>query len=104
MPGMNGGEAAQTIREAERGRRGGDGKEIHTPIIALTAGVMEKIATSRRADGKPAGKPDPRKVEADALNILGVVATAEEDYPAVLALALAALLVSLAVPAAAAEG
>ncbi len=52
-----------------------------------TAGVMEKIATSRRADGKPAGKPDPRKVEADALNILGVVATAEEDYPAVLALA-----------------
>jgi len=34
MPGMNGGEAAQKIREAERGTRSEEGKEIHTPIIA----------------------------------------------------------------------
>jgi PAS domain S-box-containing protein len=41
MPGMDGNEAAVRIREAERGRRNGEGKEMHTPIIALTAGVME---------------------------------------------------------------
>jgi PAS domain S-box-containing protein len=46
MPGMNGGEAAQRIREAERGSRSEEGKEIHTPIIALTAGVMENIEYS----------------------------------------------------------
>ncbi len=37
---MEGSEAARRIREAESGRRNEDGKEIHTPIIALTAGVM----------------------------------------------------------------
>jgi PAS domain S-box-containing protein len=41
MPGMDGYEAAQRIREAERGRGDEEGKEVHTPIIALTAGVME---------------------------------------------------------------
>ena len=41
MSGMNGYEAAQRIREAERRRWKEDGKEMHTPIIALTAGVME---------------------------------------------------------------
>jgi PAS domain S-box-containing protein len=41
MPGMNGDEASRRIREAESGRRNEEGKEIHTPIIALTAGVME---------------------------------------------------------------
>jgi hypothetical protein len=40
MPGMDGNEAAGRIRETERGRRNEEGKEIHTPIIALTAGVM----------------------------------------------------------------
>jgi CheY-like chemotaxis protein len=49
MPGMNGGEAAQRIREVERGRRDGEGKEIHTPIIALTAGVMENIEFSSQS-------------------------------------------------------
>ena len=39
MPGMDGNEAAGRIREAEKGGRE-EGKEIHTPIIALTAGVM----------------------------------------------------------------
>jgi PAS domain S-box-containing protein len=34
MPGMDGDEAARRIREAESGR-------LHTPIIALTAGLME---------------------------------------------------------------
>jgi PAS domain S-box-containing protein len=42
MPGMDGYEAAQRIREAERG----GGKEVHTPIIALTAGIMENKASS----------------------------------------------------------
>jgi two-component system sensor histidine kinase/response regulator len=46
MPGMDGGEAARIIREAERGKRSEEGKEIHTPIIALTAGVMENIEFS----------------------------------------------------------
>jgi signal transduction histidine kinase/DNA-binding NarL/FixJ family response regulator len=41
MPGMDGNEAARRIREAEKGRRNAEGKEIHTPLIALTAGVME---------------------------------------------------------------
>jgi CheY-like chemotaxis protein len=41
MPGMDGYEAAQKIREAERGRGNEEGKEVHIPIIALTAGVME---------------------------------------------------------------
>jgi CheY-like chemotaxis protein len=40
MPGMDGDEAARRIREAESGRRNEEGKEIHTPIIVLTAGVM----------------------------------------------------------------
>jgi CheY-like chemotaxis protein len=42
MPLMDGNEAARRIREAERGKRNGEGKEIHTPIIALTADLMEK--------------------------------------------------------------
>jgi len=41
MPAMDGNEAARRIREAESGRRNDEGKEIHTPIIALTAGVMK---------------------------------------------------------------
>lgn len=45
MPGMDGYEAAQRIREAERGRKNEDGQEIHTPIIALTAGVMESAGS-----------------------------------------------------------
>jgi len=40
MPGMDGNEAARRIREVESGRRDEEGKEMHTPIIALTAGVM----------------------------------------------------------------
>jgi len=40
MPGMDGNAAARRIREAESGRRNEEGKEIHIPIIALTAGVM----------------------------------------------------------------
>ena len=46
MPGMDGNEAAGRIREAESGRRNEEGKEIHTPIIALTAGVMENEESS----------------------------------------------------------
>jgi CheY-like chemotaxis protein len=46
MPGMDGYEAAQKIREAEMGRRNEEGKEVHTPIIALTAGVMENQSAS----------------------------------------------------------
>ena len=46
MPGMNGYEAAGRIREAESGRRSQDGGELHTPIIALTAGVMENKESS----------------------------------------------------------
>jgi two-component system sensor histidine kinase/response regulator len=46
IPGMDGYEAARRIREAERERRKGDGQEIHTPIIALTAGVMENKESS----------------------------------------------------------
>ena len=45
MPGMDGYEAARRIREAERERRKEDGQEIHTPIIALTAGVMENTGS-----------------------------------------------------------
>jgi PAS domain S-box-containing protein len=41
MPGIDGYEAAQRIRKAETQKRNEDGKKIHTPIIALTAGVME---------------------------------------------------------------
>jgi PAS domain S-box-containing protein len=40
MPGMDGIEVARRIRETESGKRNEEGKEIHTPIIALTAGVM----------------------------------------------------------------
>jgi PAS domain S-box-containing protein len=40
MPGMDGYEAARAIREAESGRRNEEGKEVHTPIIALTAHVL----------------------------------------------------------------
>jgi len=46
MPGMDGYEAARRIREAERERRREDGQEIHTPIIALTAGVMEDTGSA----------------------------------------------------------
>jgi CheY-like chemotaxis protein/anti-sigma regulatory factor (Ser/Thr protein kinase) len=46
MPGMDGYEAAQRIREAERGRGNKRGKDAHTPIIALTAGIMEDKASS----------------------------------------------------------
>jgi PAS domain S-box-containing protein len=41
MPGMDGNEAARRIREAEKGRR--------TPIIALTAGVMENEDSPSRS-------------------------------------------------------
>ena len=54
MPALDGNEAARRIREAESGRRNGEGKEMHTPIIALTAGVMgdERIPShSRVFDG-----------------------------------------------------
>jgi two-component system sensor histidine kinase/response regulator len=40
MPGMDGNEVAWRIREKESGRREGEGKQVHIPIIALTAGVM----------------------------------------------------------------
>jgi CheY-like chemotaxis protein len=50
MPGMDGNEAALRIREAERGRRNEEGKEIHTPIIALTAGVMENKGFSSHSE------------------------------------------------------
>jgi CheY-like chemotaxis protein/anti-sigma regulatory factor (Ser/Thr protein kinase) len=40
MPGTDGYEAARAIREAESGRRNEEGKEVHTPIIALTAHVL----------------------------------------------------------------
>ena len=46
MPGMNGFEAAGKIREAESGRWSQDGRELHTPIIAFTAGVMENKVSS----------------------------------------------------------
>jgi CheY-like chemotaxis protein len=46
MPGMSGYEAAGRIREAESGGRSQDGRELHTPIIALTAGVMESKESS----------------------------------------------------------
>jgi CheY-like chemotaxis protein len=46
MPGMDGYEAAQRIRELEKGRRDAEGRELHTPIVALTAGVMEHKQSS----------------------------------------------------------
>jgi two-component system sensor histidine kinase/response regulator len=46
MPEMDGYEAARRIREAESGRRGQDGRELHTPIIAFTAGAMESKESS----------------------------------------------------------
>jgi PAS domain S-box-containing protein len=46
MPGMDGYEAAQKIREVEGKRRNEEGREVHTPIIALTAGVMENQSAS----------------------------------------------------------
>ncbi len=46
MPGMDGYEAARRIREAEKGKRNPDGREVHTPILALTAGVMEQKKSS----------------------------------------------------------
>jgi PAS domain S-box-containing protein len=49
MPEMDGNEAARRIREAERGKRDEEGKEIHTPIIALTAGVMDKEGSLSRS-------------------------------------------------------
>jgi len=41
MPAMDGNEAARRIREVENGKRDEQGKGIHTPIVALTAGVMK---------------------------------------------------------------
>ena len=49
MPAMDGDEASRRIREAEGGKRDEEGKEIHTPIIALTAGVMEKEGSPSRS-------------------------------------------------------
>jgi PAS domain S-box-containing protein len=46
MPGMDGYETARRIREAESGRGKEDGRKIHTPIIALTAGAMENAESS----------------------------------------------------------
>src|SRR5208337_1878646 len=46
MPEMDGYEAAVRIRKAEGARRKEDGTEIHTPIIAFTAGVMENRDSS----------------------------------------------------------
>jgi signal transduction histidine kinase/CheY-like chemotaxis protein len=40
MPVMDGHEAARRIRKAEGGRRTEDGREIHTPIIAVSAGAI----------------------------------------------------------------
>jgi PAS domain S-box-containing protein len=45
MPGIDGNEAARRIREAEKGMQKEEGKEIHTPIIALTAGALEDGAS-----------------------------------------------------------
>jgi CheY-like chemotaxis protein len=45
MPGMDGYEAGQKIREAEREEHE-DGGQNHTPIIALTAGMMESKESS----------------------------------------------------------
>ena len=50
MPAMDGNEAARRIRETESGRRTEEGKEMHTPIIALTAGVMEDERPSSHSD------------------------------------------------------
>jgi len=46
MPGMDGYEAAQKIRKAESQKQNKGGHEIHTPIIAWTAGVMEDKGSS----------------------------------------------------------
>jgi two-component system sensor histidine kinase/response regulator len=46
MPVMNGQEATRRIREAERGMRDEPGRERHTPIIAVTAHVMERESFS----------------------------------------------------------
>jgi CheY-like chemotaxis protein len=40
MPVMDGHEAARRIRKAEGGRRTEEGREIHTPIIAVSAGAI----------------------------------------------------------------
>jgi signal transduction histidine kinase/CheY-like chemotaxis protein len=40
MPFMDGHEAARRIRKAEGGRRTEDGRKIHTPIIAVSAGAI----------------------------------------------------------------
>jgi PAS domain S-box-containing protein len=41
MPGMDGNEAARTIRNEEMRRLNETGKEVHTPIVALSAGILE---------------------------------------------------------------
>ncbi|HSB06156.1 MAG TPA: ATP-binding protein, partial [Thermodesulfobacteriota bacterium] len=46
MPGMDGYEATRRIREAEEGRLKEGGEKVHTPIIALTAHVMEDKESS----------------------------------------------------------
>jgi CheY-like chemotaxis protein len=50
MPAMDGEETARRIREAESRRRNEEGKEIHTPIIALTAGVMKDQRPSSHSE------------------------------------------------------
>jgi two-component system sensor histidine kinase/response regulator len=40
MPGIDGAEAAKRIRNAESGMRNGEGKEVHTPLIAMSASVL----------------------------------------------------------------
>jgi PAS domain S-box-containing protein len=46
MPVMDGHEAARRMRDAECGMRDEQGREIHTPIIAVTAHVMERGSLS----------------------------------------------------------
>jgi PAS domain S-box-containing protein len=49
MPGMDGYEAATRIREEETGTRDATGKQIRTPIIAVTAGVFDERSSSAPA-------------------------------------------------------
>jgi tetratricopeptide (TPR) repeat protein len=52
-----------------------------------TAEEMLRIARAAGSQTRPAGAPDPARVETDALLILFQVAVAEEEYPQALALA-----------------
>jgi CheY-like chemotaxis protein len=49
MPETDGYEAARRIREAEGARRNEGSQQVHTPIIAFTAGVMENKESSPSA-------------------------------------------------------